>query len=353
MIRTGVTVGRMKRLLVVLLVLVGWNACASAQAPYFHGKTIRFIVGYPAGSTHDLWARLVGPYMTKYIPGNPPTIVQNMPGAGSAVAANYVYSAAKPDGLSIAVVNAGLYFDQLLGRKEVQFDWSKFSWVGSTTRSESLLYMWSAAPYKTIQDVRSATTPPKCGSTGTGNTGYYLPKLLEETIGAKFTIVTGYQGGAEIELAVERGEVQCRAISIPVYFGREPFHGWRQKGLARILIQTGKKKDARLADTPTLYELMDQYRTSDANRRLTAVLLGNAGFGLWPAMTSPGTSQDHVKTLRGTFAKALNDQDLLAEAKKKTMEVDLITGEELQVLAKEVVTQTPEIISRMRKLLGE
>jgi tripartite-type tricarboxylate transporter receptor subunit TctC len=353
MIRTGVTVGRMKRLIVMLLVLVGWNACASAQAPYFQGKTIRFIVGYPAGSTHDLWARLVGPYMTKYIPGNPMTIVQNMPGAGSAVAANYVYSAAKPDGLNIAVVNAGLYFDQLLGRKEVQFDWSKFSWVGSTTRSESLLYMWSAAPYKTIQDVRSATPLPKCGSTGTGNTGYYLPKLLEETIGAKFTIVTGYQGGAEIELAVERGEVQCRAISIPVYFGREPFHTWRQKGLARILIQTGKKKDARLADTPTFYELMDQYHTSDANRRLTGVLLGNAGFGLWPAMTSPGTPQDHVETLRGAFAKALNDQDLLAEAKKKTMEVDLITGEELESLAKEVVTQTPEIVSRMRKLLGE
>ena len=137
MIRTGVTVGHMKQLFVVLLVLVTWYACAAAQAPYFQGKTIRFIVGYPAGSTHDLWARLVGPYMTKYIPGSPLTIVQNMPGAGSAVAANYVYSAAKPDGLSIAVVNAGLYFDQLLGRKEVQFDWSKFSWVGSTTRSES------------------------------------------------------------------------------------------------------------------------------------------------------------------------------------------------------------------------
>jgi hypothetical protein len=145
---------------------------------------------------------------------------------------------------------------------------------------------------------------------------------------------------------VERGEVQCRAISIPVYFGREPFHGWRQKGLARILIQTGKKKDARLADTPTLYELMDQYHTSDANRRLTVVLLGNAGFGLWPAMTSPGTPPDHVKTLRAAFAKSLADPDLLSEAKKKTMEVALITGEELQALAKEVVTQTPEMVNK-------
>jgi tripartite-type tricarboxylate transporter receptor subunit TctC len=144
-----------------------------------------------------------------------------------------------------------------LARKEVQFDWSKFAWVGSTTPSESLLYMWAAAPYKTIHDVRNATTPPKCGATGTGNTGYYLRKLLEETIGAKFTVVTGYPGGADIELAVERGEMQCRAISIPVYFGREPYHTWQQKGLARI---TGTKRESRLAEVSTLYELMDRFQ---------------------------------------------------------------------------------------------
>jgi len=291
----------MKNIIFLLVALTVWNTEAGAQTPYFQGKTIRFVVGYPAGSTHDLWARLVGPHMTKYIPGNPITIVQNMPGAGSATAANYVYGVAKPDGLSIAVVNAALYFDQLLGRKEVHYDWAKFAWIGSTTPSDSLLYMWAAAPYKTIQDVRAAPTPPKCGSTGTGNTGYFLPKLLEETIGAKFTIVAGYQGGAEIELAVERGEVQCRAISIPVYFGREPFLTWQKKGLARILIQTGKKKDARLRDAPTLYELMDQYKTAGPLRRLADVMLSAGSFGLWPAMTSPNTPDEYVKTLRAAF----------------------------------------------------
>jgi len=337
----------------LLLIFTAYNSNVDAQTPFFQGKTIRFVVGYPAGSTHDLWARLVGPYLTKIIPGNPNTIVQNMPGAGSAVAANYVYGIAKPDGLSIAVVNSALYFDQLLGRKEVQFDWSKFAWIGSTTRADSLLYMWAATPYKTIQDVRNASTPPKCGSTGTGNTGYYLPKLLEETIGAKFTIVAGYQGGAEIELAVERGEVQCRAISIPVYFGREPFHTWQKKGLARILIQTGKNKEARLHDVPTLYELMDQYKTSPQLRRLTDVMLSSGSFGLWPAMTSPGTPEQQVKTLRGAFAKALSNPELLAEAKTKSMEVDLISGEELTTLAKEVVVQPPEIVTQIRKLMGE
>ena len=343
----------MKKMLLLLAALVIDVSQASAQAPYFQGKTIRFVVGYPAGSTHDLWARLVGPYMTKYIPGNPTTIVQNMPGAGSATAANYVYSVAKPDGLSIAVVNAALYFDQLLGRREVQFDWSKFAWIGSTTPADSLLYMWAAAPYKTIQDVRTAATPPKCGSTGTGNTGYFLPKLLEETIGAKFTIVPGYQGGAEIELAVERGEVQCRAISIPVYFGREPFLTWQKKGLARILIQTGKKKDRRLSDVPTLYELMDQYKTGAPLRRLADVMLSAGSFGLWPAMTSPKTPDEHVRTLRAAFSQALKSPELLTEAKQKNTEVELISGEELATLAKEVVVQPPEIVAQMKKLMGE
>ena len=208
--------------------------------------------------------------MSKYIAGNPNIIVQDMPGAGSAVAANYVYTVAKPDGLStVHRPDAGLYFDQLLGRKEVQYDWAKFAWIGSSTRSHTLMYMAAKTPYATMQDIRTAATPPKCGSTGTGNSGYYIPKLLEETIGAKFQIVSGYQGGADVDLAAERGEIQCRAISIPVFFGREPYHTWRKTGFARVLFQMGKKRNPRLPDVPTLNELMDQYQTPAAARRLS------------------------------------------------------------------------------------
>ena len=119
------------------------------------------LVGYPAGSAHDLWARLVAPQLTKHIPGNPATVVEIRTGAGSMVAANYVYNVAKPDGLTIGVINAALYFDQLMKRPEVQFDWPKYSWVGSATPTNALLYMWANTPYKTIQDVRNATVPPK------------------------------------------------------------------------------------------------------------------------------------------------------------------------------------------------
>src|SRR5919109_1159314 len=182
----------MKRLSFLLLFFWLSSPQATAQTPYFHGKTLRVLVGYPVGSAHNQWARLIAPQLTKHIPGNPATVVQIMSGAGSMTAANYVYNIAKPDGLTIGVVNAALYLEQLQKKKEVQFDWPKFTWVGSASPTNALLYMWANTPYKTIHDVRNATVPPKCGVTGTGNTGYYLPKLLEQAIGAKFTLVTGY-----------------------------------------------------------------------------------------------------------------------------------------------------------------
>lgn len=343
----------MKNLLGALVLVALAVSLAHAQTPYYQGKTVRFVVGYPAGSAHDLWARLVAPYITKQIAGNPNIIVQNMPGAGSAVAANYAYSVAKPDGLTTVITNAGLYFDQLLGRKEVQYDWSKFAWIGSITRSYPLMYMVAKSPYATMNDVRSAAIPPKCGSTGTGNSGYYIPKLLEETIGAKFQIVSGYQGGADVDLAAERGEIQCRAISVTVFFSREPYHTWRKTGFARVLFQMGKKRDPRLPDVPTLNELMDQYPTPAAARRVANVVAGTADFGAFPMMAPPNMPTEYVKTLRAAFTKSVNDPELLAEAKKKNIDVDLIAGEEVEALAKEVVNQPAEIIARLKKLLGE
>jgi tripartite-type tricarboxylate transporter receptor subunit TctC len=343
----------MKKITFWLLGFLVWASDGRAQAPYYEGKTIRIVVGYPAGSAHDQWGRLIAPYLTKFIPGNPNAIVQNMAGAGSMVAANYIYGIAKPDGLNLGIVNAALYFDQLLARKEVQFDWPKFSWIGSSTPTNAMLYMWANTPYKTIHDVRTAAVPPKCGATGTGNTGYYLPKLLEETIGAKFNIVMGYQGGADIDLAVEKGEVHCRAFTTTVFFAREPFHTWRKSGLARVLVQSGKKREGRLPDVPTFNELMDQYGTSDSNRRLATVLLGSGGFGSCPTFSSPGVQEEQVKTLRAAYAKAMNHPDFVAEAKKKGLDPELISGEELEGLAKEVIVQPPEVIARIKKLIGD
>ena len=224
----------MKRILFVLALVFTLPAGALAQAPFYQDKTIRIVAGYGAGSVDDAWTRLIARFLAKHIPGNPNMIVQNMPGAGAMIAANYVYKVAKPDGLTLGGIRSGLYFDQLVGRQQVQFDWTKFTWLGSPTQVEQLIYIRANTPYKTIADVRKAAVPPKCGATGTSSTGYYTGNLLEETLGAKFITLTGYKEGPEVELAVEREEVQCRGISIETLFGREPLISARSSAVPAV-----------------------------------------------------------------------------------------------------------------------
>ena len=342
----------MKKSALGWLFLLLWVSDLQAQAPFYEGKTIRIVVGLPAGDVYDQYARILAEHIRKYIPGNPNVIVQNMPGASTMITANYVYGVSKPDGLTLGSILPSLYFDQLVGRKEVQFDWSKFTWVGSFERSNNLLYMRADTPYKSIHDVRKSSDSPKCGSTGTGSPSYYVVRLLNEAIGTKFNVVTGYQGGQEIDLAVERGEVHCRSFTVTSFFAREPFHTWRKKGFVRVLTQSGKKRDPRLPDVPTVYELMDEYKTAESTRQLAAVVLASGDFGR-PIIASPGVPSDRVKILREAFSRALSDPELLAEVKKRKLEVDPTSGEELEALAKEVLTTHREVIERMKKLLGK
>jgi tripartite-type tricarboxylate transporter receptor subunit TctC len=322
-----------------------------AQANFYQGKTITMVVSSTAGGGYDLWARLMARYIGKYIPGNPTIVVQNMPGAGNIIGANYVYGIAKPDGLTLGAVNPALYFDQLVGRSEVKFDWAKFNWIGSPEKNDIVYYMRADQPLKSVEDLRSAKEPAKCGSTGTGSTGHYIPRLLEETLGIKTQIVSGYPGASDIELAIERGEVFCWSPLLATYFGREPYRRWHKSGYVRVMLQTGAKRDPRLKDTPTLNELMQQYKTSEAGRGLAKVILTAATLGR-PIGAAPGTPADRVKILRDAYAKAIADPDLLGEAAKQGWEVDPTKGEELQSLSMEVIAQPREIIERLKWVLG-
>ena len=342
----------MKHALLVILCSFLWTHSANAQAPFYQGKTIRVIVGTPPGNLYDFWARLIVEHLGKHIPGNPNFVVQNMPGAGHVVAVNYLYSQAKPDGLTlIGSVIPSLYLNQLIGRPEIQFDWSKFEWIGSPVRGNSQMYMRSDTPYKTIDDVRTAKEPPKCGATGVTGPDSYFPKLLNETVGAKFNIVTGYPGGTDIDLGVERGEIHCRAFTIEAFFGREPYHTWRKNNFVHHLFQSGSKRDARLPQTPTIFEIMDQYKTAESGRRLATVLLGADDMGR-PMFAPPGMPADRLKTLREAFAKTMQDEQFRAEVKKRNYEFDPVGGEELEKLAKDVIAQPPDIIDRLKKVLG-
>ena len=218
----------------------------TASQEFFKGKTIRLVVGNSAGGSMDDWGRFVAQYLGKHIPGNPDVVVQNMSGAGTIIAANYIYNIAKPDGLSLGVVNPAIYIDQLLGAKEVKFDWPKFSWIGSPERLDYVLFMRADTPYKTLADIRNATEPPRCAALATPTPGYQFPKLLEEGLGLKFHMVLGYGGGGEMNLAIEKGEVQCRAGTVSAYVGREPTRTWIKNGFVRALAQSGAKRYPKL-----------------------------------------------------------------------------------------------------------
>lgn len=324
---------------------------AHAAAPeFFKGKTIRLVVGNSVGGAQDDWARFVAQYLGKHIPGNPDIVVQNMPGAGTVIAANHIYNIAKPDGLTLGLINPAIYIDQLLGAKEVKFDWPKFSWIGSPERIDQVLFIRTDFPQKTLDDLRKATEPPRCAALARTGLGYFLPQLLEEGLGLKIHMVVGYGGGGEMNLAIEKGEVHCRAGTVSAYVGREPTRTWIKNGFVRALAQSGAKRYPKLPDVPTVYELMDTYKASDATKRLARVLLSSGDLGR-PFIAPPGMPADRVKVLREAFTKAMSDPALLADAEKRKWDLDPLNGEELEATAKEIMVQPPEVIERMKKLL--
>lgn len=337
--------------LFLALLLFASLAEINAQEPFYKGKTIRIVVGSTPGGFYDRWARLLARIMGKYIPGHPAMIVQNMAGAGSVIATNHVYGVAKPDGLTVVMPLNSVYVDQLVGRNEVHFDLRKFHWIGSPAIESVIFYMRADAPYKSIADVIKAKEPPKCGSTGTASSDYILSKVLEESVGAKFNSVLGYPGGSEIDIAVEKGEVVCRAHSTSAHFGREPFDTWHKKNFDRHLVQTSGKRDPRASDVPTLQEIFDEHKVPANRRRVAQVVLAAGDFGR-PIMVTPGTPRERVKLLKEAFHKALKDPDLLDEAKKSRMDLDSTTGEELEKLVQEIFDSPADVLERVKKLLG-
>jgi tripartite-type tricarboxylate transporter receptor subunit TctC len=318
---------------------------------FYKNKTITIVTGYSTGGTMDGWARLMAQHLGKHVPGNPSVVVQNMPGGGSMVAANYVYKVAKPDGLTLGLFGPGLFFGQLIGQKEVQFQWEKFNWIGSPELTDESLYVRADTNYKTLEDIRKAPGQVRCGAGNRGSSSYYIPKIVEDIAGVKFNMVTGYPGTADANLALEKGEIHCRATTIGSVFGAEPGRTWIKNGFISLLVHTGAKRDPRIPDVPTIYDLMNKYKTPETTRRFVKVMVSPGNVGR-PFVTSPGTPPERVKLLRNGFAKAMNDPELLAEAKKRDWDAELQSGEDLENLAREVTNQPPEVIEKLKTLLS-
>ncbi|MBI4525027.1 MAG: hypothetical protein HY695_14585 [Deltaproteobacteria bacterium] len=349
--------GRSSALLVVLLLLMlsfpSTGACmANAGEPpaRLPDSSVNLLVGFRRGAAYDLYARLTARHMLRYLPGRPAFVVENKPG-NALETVRRIYRA-NPDGTTLAALIPALYLAQLSAKGDPGFDLARLSWIGSPTKSHYLLYMSTKAPFKTMRDIRDSSTPPLCGAGTVTTTGYYLPKLFEEILGTKFNIKMGFQEGPDTDAAVERGEVQCRALTIDGFFSHEPYPTWIKNNVVRIVLQTGGKRDARLPNVPTIHEVMDEFKTSAADRSLAKLVLASSDFGR-PIVGPPGLPVSQVQTFRDAYNKAMKDPSLLLEAKNTPLAINPTTGQELEMLAKEVLSQPKEIVARMNKLMGK
>jgi tripartite-type tricarboxylate transporter receptor subunit TctC len=313
-------------------------------------EPIHLIVGFRPGAAYDLYARLTARHLLRHLPGRPAFLVENRP-ENALETARRIYKA-PPDGATLAALIPALYLAQLSAKTDIGFDLAKLSWIGSPTKSNYLLYMSTKAPYKTMRDIRDASKPPLCGAGTETTTGYYLPKLFEETLGTKFELRSGFQEGPDTDAAVERGEVQCRALTIDGFFSHEPYPTWIKTNVVRIVLQTGAKRDPRLPAVPTLSEVMDEFKTSADDRALAKLVLASSDFGR-PIVGPPGMAAQQLKTFRDAYNQAMRDPALRREAKDAHLEINPATGQELETLAKEVTAQPQELVRRMNKIMGK
>lgn len=321
-----------------------------AARPFYEGKTIRLIVATGTGTTSDIAARFVAPYLTKYIPGNPNIVVHNMPGASGVVAANYLYSVAKPDGLTIASVIRSNYLDQIAARPEVKFDFRRFGWIGSFNRAPMMIACRTDTGFTSIDNLRGAKTPPRFADSATGSISYVFSELVSEALKLKIKQIVGFLGGGRaVDLAVERGEADCRATS-DITVIRSPWPEWIEKRYISFILQQGPKKSRLLPqNVPTVYELA----SPDAKPVLDLmdVLLAYTEFDR-PYAAPPGLPAEQLQTLRQSFERMLRDPKFSADAKKLVdWDGSYFTGEQLQKKLEQIVAQPPEVVKRVKEII--
>jgi tripartite-type tricarboxylate transporter receptor subunit TctC len=312
---------------------------------FYDGKTLRITVGFVAGGGFDSYARLVARHMGRHIPGDPTIIVENMPGAGSLIAANHLYQLAKPDGLTIGTFNGPLMLGQVLGRPGVEFDARRYEFIGAAVKEDVVCGLTRASGMTSMEKWRAATTPVKLGGTAPGATPDNTGRVLRIALGLPLQLVSGYKGTAEIRLAAESGELHgacwawesMRAI-------------WRKALESGDVVPVVQVTARALPDLPDVPLAIDLAKTADA-RRLIQVGVQNSGAFARPFALPPGTPKERVRILRKAFQDTLKDPALLAEAGKANLSIDPVTGEELEELVADLFTLDATLAAKLKDIL--
>ena len=332
---------------VLTLALLARPIAAFAQdsvADFYRGKNVNLIVGYSAGGGYDTYARILARHLGRHIPGNPAVVVQNMPGAGSLKAANFVFNVAPKDGTTIATFSRGMAMEPLIGGSNVSFDSTKFAWLGSGTSEVSVFVVWHTAPVKNWQDMLEKDFT--VGGEGSGSDPDIYALLLKNAFGAKLRLISGYPGTAEIAIALERGEVDSRASwSWSSLKALRP--QWVTEKKVVFPVQLKFQRGAELQDVPTIME----FAKTDRQRQMLKLILSRQEMAR-PFAAPPGVPAERLAALRKAFDQAWADPELLAEMKSRGQEVNPVSGNALQKMVAELYATPKDVVAEARQAIG-
>ena len=337
-----------KKLLSILAVGLSSLGSFPAYSQSFAGKAVNIIVGYSAGGGYDTYSRAIARHMGTYIPGKPAMVVQNMPGAGSAKAAAYIYTIAPKDGTAIGAVSPGAIVAPLLDpRPEFNFDSTRFRYLGTADSGTRVCATLKRSDISTFDEARRKKTI--IGAVASGSSTADFAWLHQKTAGANFSIVAGYPGTAEVLLAMERGEVDgiC-GLDWSSLKAQRP--QWLRDGTMNVLVQAGIRPSAELSkmNVPEIWKFIE----GDENRRINELIMGQQVFGR-PYILPPGTAEAIVSVLRDAFGKTLSDPGFLADAEKGGLAVEPADGETVEQAVKAVFAASPEIVAKARAAIAQ
>ena len=326
-----------------MMALLASGACADPVEDFYAKQKLVIIVGMNPPDQHDNDARLLSRHMGKYIPGNPTIIVQNMPGAGSLNAVQYLNGVAPRDGTAIGIAQRGMMMMPLLGYTDAKFDPTKFTWIGTRAGETSIIAIWHKSPIKSIQDAMARETISP--STGGGADSITLPAIYNETLGTKIKVVTGYRGGGDMNLAMERGEADGR-VGWSVGALRGTREDWFRDKLVNIILQHGMRPSKALPGVPMAQDLAK----NEADRQLLELFAARQEIG-FPVFGPPGIPAERVSALRSAYNKTMKDPAYAEEVRKMSVELDPLTGEEMQALVEKIYSYSPEVVTRAKDIL--
>jgi len=323
-----------------LAALAATAARAETAEEFFHGKTLTMVISTGVGGGYDLGGRLVARHLSKHVAGTPQIVPKNMPGAGHVRAANYMAAQAPRDGTVLATVGNPIALLQIMDGGNVQYDIAKFNWIGTSDTSSATVYVWSALGVKTLEDAKRREVV--IGATGAGGGNVQYPALLNNVLGTKFKVIAGYGTGSDINLAMERGEVDGRANhsfnSLLVSYPQ-----WITEGKIHILVQIGVKPQEGYESVP----MLESFARNDTERAIFKLFSAPIALGR-PVLTAPAVPGDRVTLLRRAFDATMKDAEFLADAKRSKLDISAIEGETLQTIAEGIVATPPDVIAKAK-----